>query len=506
MPDCCAAMVRYLTLVSAMDGSATFFLLCRVLDQLRLADDRWSVGLRLFTDADHDVARFFGLSLLRDWMQTVLVQHLAQDEASYALANRSSIRSTIYDWIVQAISGSQGSTPVYILNNAISILTLSIKCDYPGVWPSAFSDVLRLGYSAGDPGVDLVTRVLRELEVEVVVFAEQRSRGEVVLGVRVKDAMRDSGATRELLLFLGWAARQCSPQRPDLAASCLLCAAELIGWVDVQLVVQEVLPTVYEFWRGSAVPAVVQSAACSCMCELVRKGMDAAAKVRLLHSVQLIAAISENAIMSELLAAAPQAPLASIDDMDKWKQLGHLLSLLVVELMGSWTAYEQDVVDAMRSGGAVGGDYAALAPIVVSSLDYVVPRLLSMLCLPAGSEVSSAVLPGCGRLVHLMRLQSQHRDQLASLGRRGVALFCADQFLDPLLRGIYLQSHYPESCDGEGEVEEEDDDDDLQVRRWSPSACLSVCSAGFLRQVNKAVSSASAAFHCRTRASSGCGA
>ena len=440
----------------------SFFLLCRVLDQLRLADDRWSVGLRLFTDAENDVARFFGLSLLRDWMQTVLMQHLAQDEA-YAIATRSSIRSAIYGWIVQAISGNQGSIPVYILNNAISILTLSIKCDYPGVWPSAFSDVLRLGYSLGDPGVDFVTRILRELEVEVVAFAEQRSRGEVVLGVRVKDAMRDSGTTRELLLFLGWAARQCSPQRPDLGASCLHCAAELIGWVDVQLVVQEVLPTVYEFWRGSTVPAVVQSAACSCMCELVRKGMDAAAKVHLLHSVQLIAAISENAIMSDLLAAPPPLSL-SVDDMGKWKQLGHLLSLLVVELLGSWTAYEQDVVDAMKAGGVADGDYAALTPIVVSSLDYVVPRLLSMLCVPAGSEISSAVLPGCGRLVHLMRLQSQHRDELASLGRSGVVLFCAEQFLDPLLRGIYMQSQYPESCDGESGVEDEDDEDDLQVR------------------------------------------
>lgn len=495
-------MIPFLTMVLF-----PFFLLCRVLDQLRLTDDRWSVGLRLFTDAENDIARFFGLSLLRDWMQTVLVRHLAQDEA-YALATRSIIRSAIYDWIVQAIaiSDNQGSvTPVYILNNAISILTLSIKCDYPGVWPSAFSDVLRLGYSAGDPGVDLVTRVLRELEVEVVMFAEHRSRGEVVLGVRVKDAMRDSGTTRELLLFLAWATRRCSPHRPDLGASCLLCAAELIGWVDVQLVVQEVLPTVYEFWRGSTVPAVVQTAACSCMCELVRKGMDAAAKVHLLHSVQLIAAISENAIMSELVNATP-----SIDDdtMGTWKQLGHLLSLLVLELMGSWTAYEQDVVDAMRAGGAqVAGDYAALTPIVVSSLDYVVPRLLSMLCLSAGSEVSSAVLPGCGRLVHLMRLQSQHRDALASLGRSGAALFCADQFLDPLLRGIYLQSHYPDSCDGEGgSEEEEEDDDDMQVSRRSRPVCSAAASAGFLRQVNKAVSSASVAFHRLTRASSGCGA
>jgi len=348
---------------------------------------------------------------------------------------------------------------MYILNNAISILTLSIKCDYPGVWPSAFSDVLRIGYSAGAPGVDLVTRVLRELEVEVVMFAEQRSHGEVALCVRVKDAMRDSGVTRDLLLFLGWAARQ-SLDRPDLGATCLHCAAELIGWVDIHLVVKEVLPTVYEFWRGPTIPAMIQAAACSCMCELVRKGMDATAKVQMLHSVQLIATVSENAIMSELLAS-PQVP--SIDDMSKWKQLGHLLSLLVVELMGSWTAHEQDMVDAMRMGNVVVGDYAAMTPIVVTSLDYVVPRMLAMLCLPAGSEVSSAVLPGCGRLVYLLRLQSQHRDELASLGRSGVVLFCAELFLDPLLRGIYLQSQYPESCDGEGELDE-DYDEDMQVR------------------------------------------
>ena len=40
----------------------------RYLNELRSAPNRWSIGLELFLSADSTVAKFFGLSLVRDYL------------------------------------------------------------------------------------------------------------------------------------------------------------------------------------------------------------------------------------------------------------------------------------------------------------------------------------------------------------------------------------------------------------------------------------------------------
>jgi Exportin 1-like protein len=64
-----------------------------------------------------------------------------------------------------------------------------IKLLFPESWPLAFSDLLAVGRES-TAGLDLVVRVICDLEVEVVMFSEGRGKQEVIHNVLIKDAMR----------------------------------------------------------------------------------------------------------------------------------------------------------------------------------------------------------------------------------------------------------------------------------------------------------------------------
>lgn len=114
----------------------------RIFEQVRTSPDRWSVGLRLFFEAGGPLARFFGLSLVRDYLSTVNRAEAPQEEA------QKQIRETMFIFVRSSIEQSIGARTWqldrYIVNNLVSIITLCIKINCPENWPNAFSDLLLL--------------------------------------------------------------------------------------------------------------------------------------------------------------------------------------------------------------------------------------------------------------------------------------------------------------------------------------------------------------------------
>ena len=434
------------------------------------------------------MSRFFGLSLVRDWMQCELSSTTVSVQAE---TTRREIRGTLMKWfsdLLTAMSNNTGTVPFFLLSNAISVVTLCIKFDFPLHWPTAFSELLQLGYAHGIHGIEVVVKVLKELEVEIVMFSETRSKAEMALNTAVKDAMRDSSVMLEIVMFLCRSAQHAlETQRFDLCAACLRSLAELIAWIDVTLVMEQALPTVFTLWQCQ--DSTIRAASCLCFFELVKKGMDPVAKVRLLHTVGLVGLLVQDQRTQTLLgntsvgnADKQQGNGLQEEEERELEQAGALVDMIVLELFGCWSKYEDMVCGGGKGKGSgaspssscmssgtntpVGSsndssELVAAVPLVVGFLHQLLPLLLQFFVHPV-LKVSNSTLPSCARLVMILRTQQQRAAQLQTMqtGEGGAAaVFRAEDFLNPLLSAVYSRSQYPADFDFDAAQEDELDEE-----------------------------------------------
>ncbi|CAM9206016.1 unnamed protein product, partial [Ectocarpus fasciculatus] len=235
----------------------------------------WSIGLQLFFDGSTPLSKFFGLSLIREYMSS--------NGGIPPVVERQKIREAMMSWLLSTSSNLTG-VESYVMNNIVTIVTLAIKHDFPELWPNAFSDILAFGQK-GINELDIVIRVLSELEVEVVMFNDTRGKQEIAHNTIVKDAIRAGPIASNIVQFLCQSAVSVRPMKAALSSRCLVALSEMIGWIDNGLIVNNTtLPIIYQTLGDQE----VAEAGLTCLLELVKKGMDPHLKIQLVASINLL--------------------------------------------------------------------------------------------------------------------------------------------------------------------------------------------------------------------------
>ena len=149
-----------------------------------------------------------------------------------------------------------------------------------------------------------------------------------------------------------------------------------MGWVDVSLIACEsTLTCVYAALRDA--DTSLCGAACACLQELVKKGMEPLQKVRLLHAIglaQMLALVPVRTKGSPSSGAkgggASGRPsggqnkgwLSAGNDEDDdddeegaEEELGEVVNVFVLELLGCWTSYEELLLEGTSAGARAGG-------------------------------------------------------------------------------------------------------------------------------------------------------
>lgn len=496
----------------AIGNSSQKMAATQMLDSLRAAPDRWTLGLKCFFESQNDTAKLFGLSLIRDYLSTSPILSAADQTV------RRTIRETMMAWCASAITSGSSIAP-FIMNSVVTILTLGIKFEYPAQWPTAFDEILPLA-ETGPHGVDLVVRVLAELEVEVVIFTETRSEEEKRGNTLIKDTMRGSSVIATIVSLLcrhtvstyhaGYAA---------LAEKCLRCLAELISWIELQLVVQEALQTIY---RALSIPEFT-GAACGCLYEILKKGMDPVAKIRLIHNIDLITALltvptfrgggsgGGGSGMQQLAGGGEGAgggggaggsaggngsggssggfagggaggghALSSSNGHSAgpgeggWvEEYGLVVDMLVLELLGGWSRFEDGLQDSAKGKpvDAASSEAREAAPTCAALLHTAVPMLLEVFGHDE-TNICATVTPALNRLVSTLKGQLNMTPGLVDSAAAAFPgkYFQAAEHVPVLLRAVYKQMQYEEDF-----AFDLADDDDLAVIDVSGALCVSKC-------------------------------
>lgn len=430
-----------------------------MLDSLRIAPDRWRLGLQLWqNDSMSDVAKIFGLSLIRDYLSRGPCADQSAADLQQDQGIRRTIRETVINWCRTSISsGSQ--IPHFILSSVVTIITLGIKFEYPAQWPTAFDEVLPMA-ETGPYGVDLVVRILSELEVEVVMFSEQRTEEEKRSNTAVKDAMRASPVIAQIVALLCRNTVACHQAGfPELAERCLRCLSELISWIELQLVLQSALPTLY---TALTLPQFT-AAACSCLYEMLKKGMDSVNKIRMIHSIELVPALlTVPASLQGQPTSHSQTSLRSI--CEPWvEEYGLVVDMLFLELLSCWGRFE-DTLQAQVTGRVVDNSVECqqVAPLCSELLHTTMPLILEIFS-HESTNVCATVVPALNKLMSALRSQLLLSPGILN-GYSSPSLlfparyFLAAEYVPLLLRAVYKQMQYEE-----GFAFDLGDDDDVAV-------------------------------------------
>lgn len=447
------------------------------IERIKQAENRWSIGLQLLYAARNQITQFFGLALLRDYLASIANITTAPTEQDISI--RSGIRESILEWTRKncndnTVSNDQNQSahvPTYMWNSVCTCITLLIKNDFPELWPHAFSELLQFGRGAhGYKGAETVIKVMMELFVEVVAFKENRTRPEISHNVIVKDAMRNMNVVHDIVTFLcQLALSSIQNNHSSLCEQSLMCLSEMFGWIDINLVVTEALPTVYQVVQeditgGGMLTEGVRGAAFLCLYELVKKGMESVNKVQLVQSIglaQVLAAVLR-VLTSDSSGNAHSLPTAGVGASSSaarqqqqyltCKQLALFVDMLVLELTKCWCKFEEEIVylqyasppgsgtapkaPTLRGGSAgffdntstsatiTGGDTPVtstnLTPDELNALRSVVPvtaellsatmPLLLRLFGSADRKVSVCVYPALHKVVHMMGMQQKRMD------------------------------------------------------------------------------------------------
>lgn len=461
-----------------------FFFPSRQLDVLRSDFGRWQVGIHMFEEGTLDITRFYGLSLIRDFLSSE-TSALSADPPIHKV-----IRETSWRWMEGLLSqGNLSSVPPYIFNNLASIVTLCLKRDYPEQWPTAFDDLLSLGSRFEVTGVEMVVKVLQEMEVEIVMFSEGRTAEEIRHNTLIKDRMRETDVMTKIVSFLcSFAGHSLGPAEVSnnaifhsLASKCLRCLAELIGWIDINLVVSQTISTLYSaLGKG---PCIVVSSSLACLFEIARKGMDPVAKVMLLQSLGLLPQLFN----SDLSVRIRKWSLKNGGEEEECvRQFALVLDIISLELLGVWATVEEllpsranstatngtavvpfgDPKTSARAGArsrkaSAGGDLNEILPVlplVVEMYNKILPETLKILQVVCGRRVASALFPSLGKLVQLLRIQkSRDLDPKEYFSTKLTSFLDLSIFLDGLLISLHSQALYPSDFDFEL-LEDEDEE------------------------------------------------
>lgn len=245
-------------------------------EQLKVSDTGWQMCMNCLTSGkqDDDGVMFFCFQVLSHFIRT-------RYEFSNA-AEQQLVKNFISQWIqIQHKYGD--SSKKHIQNKAAQLICMIFLIDYPKRWPTFFKDLLQT-LSLGTHAVDAYLRILLAINSEIADREIIRTQKELEHFTEIKDTMRDNCVSE---LVDSWYHIMTTYQTSniDLVSMCLSVIGSYIAWIDINLIANDRF--VGSFIHFLKVPRLRDST-CDCISDIINKGMDPVAKVKLVESFATI--------------------------------------------------------------------------------------------------------------------------------------------------------------------------------------------------------------------------
>lgn len=259
------------------------------LQQVKQSPDAWQVCLPLFArdPKPTEVVRHFCLEVLNIAVQRRF--HQTDDQSL------NYIRETLMDYVRRSYSTGTGAPDsAGIQNKLTQALTSLFVAMYTTTWGSFFDDMLTLTSSSSEAnargsrdnylGVVFFLRIVASVHEEVADVLVPHTMEEAQRNTQIKDVARERDVGK---LVAAWQEilAQWNGSDKDVIEMCLKVIGRWVSWIDISLVVNEVLlGMLYNFILGES---RVRDAAIETLADIVGKRMKGADKLELIVFLKL---------------------------------------------------------------------------------------------------------------------------------------------------------------------------------------------------------------------------
>ena len=283
------------------------------------------------------------------------------------LMQQYEIKTNLLNWINQNMvlmsnpSVAASDIPFFIISNVASILSLLVKSTYPEYWPTAFSDMLSIG-KQNTYTLNLVLQFLNNIILDIVDFNESRNKVEVNHNALIKDSMRSTTVTLDVVDFLYtyvdhlYQQYRLNPlmnhQSLNIIDKVLKCFSSYIGWIDIFIVIRSHIIAMLN--TCMTIKQLVNSS-CLCYIEIVKRGMSSHDKVKLINQVQVITCLTD-ILNSRIEKNQNSSVIDELFDELYDDQYAVLADTLFQILINIWSEYEQIKLTPLNSARSIGSN------------------------------------------------------------------------------------------------------------------------------------------------------
>ncbi|KFM56538.1 Exportin-T, partial [Stegodyphus mimosarum] len=287
-------------------------------EQLKESINGWNLSINFLTSRkdQKDEVKFFCFQIISHYIKTKY--HYANSE------QQQIIREFVSHWIQSQCSSSKPDSP-FIQNKAAQIVCMVFLNDFPTRWPSFFDDLLGT-LNLGMTAIDIYLRILLAINSEIADREIPRTQKELESFTFIKDTMRETCIPK---LVDSWHHILVTYQtlNTTIVCHCLDVIGAYIAWIDISLIANDRFVQV--FIRFLSIP-ILRESTCDCISQIINKGMDPIAKVKLTESY---AAVLEQAGVLNFSGSA--------DDEDFIVKLANLINTMGTAILTSWTRLQK---------------------------------------------------------------------------------------------------------------------------------------------------------------------
>jgi len=289
-------------------------------ERLKLAEGGWTLCAEIMTTGSGDPAcndhvKFFCFQVIEHHVRRIIVSGAGSAETTEVM------KRALMAWLA-VLDAAPADEKAFIKNKAAQVFSLVCVADFPARWPTFFADITRLNVMSPRM-VDMFYRILKAVDSEVVDREIPHTPVEAERNTLIKDTMRETAVTD---LVENWYQSICrfETSHPDIVAMCHEVIGAYISWIDIALIANDRFVAV--FLRHLRVAQLRETAA-ECLTNIVSKGMEPVAKIKLVESYM------------EVLEAASLACPPVDEDADYVIKMSTLVNCMGIQLLDCWKKF-----------------------------------------------------------------------------------------------------------------------------------------------------------------------
>jgi len=342
-------------------------------ERVKESENGWKdcAQLLISDQSINDQTKFFCMQIIEAYLKT-----------RYAKAEQSEqavLKQFMSTWL-QMQMNRKANEKNFITRKAAQLFALVSLIDFPNRWPTFFNDLMATcSWSTGN--ADFYLKVLLAIDCEIVDRELPRTPEETNIITFYKDSIR-SHCVNDLVESWFMLLKEHSSKNAEITCQTLEVIGAYISWIEINLIVNN---RFVEFFAYALGQVDLREITCGCLEEIVNKGMDIGAKLKLVDYLWL------HVIQAHAAALEQQKGLSNDDEdnCDYLLKFGKLLNAIGENLFDGWTKMiKKD---------------ANLAGLLAQSIEAKLPFVLQILN-HSDDDISECVSDYCSHYISILKV------------------------------------------------------------------------------------------------------